>query len=515
MARLHLFFPPSEAALVAFLGIITARSDASHNLKLHMIANNEQEAHSPLKVPYILMMLFCIVNFDILRNLKESMLITRLGAEAIPFVKFWVVMPVAFCFLVIYSLLANRLNKRLLFSVTLIPFLVWMVLFCRYIFPNLDLFLANDLSIALKEWLPESLLVISGLVRYWPLTLFYAIAELWGAAVLCILFWTSVNDSFNTESARHFYPLLTVVGNSGSIFSGSLLIYCISVQENWEKSLSSVCLLFLIFGVLILGLNEYCHRVRLRIPSLTVSGQKKQTTTCLPFWQSARYLSASPYLGCIALTMLSYCISINLIEVAWKNQLVRVYPSEIDYARFMGRLTFCYGLGCLVCGILLSYFLRKGWKLAALATPVIMVATALPFFLISLANEYQIELLGFGYFNLLLAGVTIGMVGNVFSKSAKYTFFDTTKEMAFIPLNDEQKYKGKAAIELIASRLGKSGSSFILQFLILSFGSLSYALPWITGIFFLVIGLWFYSIHQLDKQYLNKISINSLKNKTS
>ena len=479
-----------------------------------MTVNNEQEAHTPLKVPYILMMFFCIVNFDILRNLKESMLITRIGAEAIPFVKFWVVMPVALCFLVTYSLLANRLNKRLLFSVTLIPFLIWMLLFSRFIFPNLNLFLANDLSIALRARLPESLLVISDLVQYWPLTLFYAIAELWGAAVLCILFWTSVNDSFNTESAKRFYPFLTVAGNSGSILSGSLLIYCISSQTSWEQSLSVVCILFFIFGLCILGLHEYCYRIHQRTHSLALSGQKKQSATSLPFWQSVRYLTASPYLGCIALIMLSYCISINLIDVAWKNQLVRVYPSETDYARFMGKLTFCYGLGCVVCGFLLSYLVKKGWRVAAFATPVIMAATAVPFFLVSLANEYQAELPGFGYFNLLLAGVVIGMIGNVFSKSAKYTFFDTTKEMAFVPLNDEQKYKGKAAIELIVSRFGKSGSSFILQFLILSFGSLSYALPWVTGIFFLVIGLWFYSIYQLDKQYRDKIAINSLKNKT-
>ena len=442
------------------------------------------------------------------------MLITRVGAEAIPFVKFWVVMPLAFCFLVTYSLLANRLNKRYLFFVTLIPFLVWMLLFSSFIFPNLTLFLANDLSITLSESLPESLQVISGLVRYWPLTLFYAIAELWGAAVLCILFWTSVNDSFSTEAAKGFYPTLTLSGNSASMFSGPLLIYCVNIQTSWDKSLSILCLLFLIFGAFILVLNEYCHKIRQRTDSLAVSGQKQQTTTSLPFWESIRYLSVSPYLGCIALIMLSYCISINLVEVAWKNQLVRVYSSEADYARFMGTLTFYYGLGCVVCGIVLSYLLKKGWRMAAFATPVIMVTTALPFFLVSLANEYEVELLGFGYFNLLLAGVAIGMIGNVFSKSAKYTFFDTTKEMAFVPLNDEQKYKGKAAIELIVSRLGKSGSSFVLQFLILSFGSLSYALPWMAGIFFLVIVLWFYSIYQLDKQYKGKLAINSLKNKT-
>ena len=477
-----------------------------------MTARNDQETSSPLRAPYILMMFLCIVNFDILRNLKESMLIPRIGAEAIPFVKFWVVLPVAFCFLVTYSLLANRLNKRHLFTVTLLPFLLWIPLFSQFIFPNLDYFSAINLSKMLQQWLPESLLVISGLVKYWPLTLFYAIAELWGAAVLCILFWASVNDSFNTESAKRFYPLLTITGNSASIFSGPLIIYCVTSQAQWESGLDILSILFIVFGILIFGLHEYCCHIRLKNPSGFIAVQRK-TTTSLPFRESVSYLSSSPYLGFIALIMVSYCISINLIEVAWKNQLVQLYPTETGYSRFMGKLTFFYGAGCLLCGGLLSFLLRKGWCTAALATPLIMFISALPFFLVSLPHPQLMAHLGLEHLNLLLVGVALGMVSVVFSKSAKYTLFDTTKEMVFVPLNDEQKYKGKAAIELIVSRLGKSGSSFILQFLIFSFGSLSCALPWIAIIFFIAIGFWIYSIYQLDKRYASKIAINSLKNK--
>ena len=459
------------------------------------------------------MMFLCIVNFDIFRNLKESMLITRVGAEAIPFVKFWVVMPVAFFFLVTYSLLANRLNKKRLFTVSLLPFLIWAPLFSEFIFPNLDCFSAAGLSDMLQKWLPDSLQVVSGLVRYWPLTLFYAVAELWGAAVLCTLFWTSVNDTYTTETAKQFYPLLTIVGNSASIFSGPLLIYCVDSKESWEESLSAMCFLFMIFGLAFLLIHEYCDRIRQRFPSCVIAVQKKKTTTSLPFWQSIRYLAASPYLGCIALIMICYCFSINLVEVAWKNQLVRLYPSETDYSYFMGKLTFCYGVGCLICGVLLSYLLKKGWVTAALATPAIMLVTALPFFVVSLADLQGANQFGFGGGNLLVAGVVIGMVNNVLSKSAKYTLFDATKEMAFVPLNNEQKYKGKAAIELIVSRLGKSGSSFVLQFLILSFGSLTYALPWLSGLFFLVIWLWFCSVHRLNKKYTALVRLHSLKNK--
>ena len=68
----------------------------------------------------------------------------------------------------------------------------------------------------------------------------------------------------------------------------------------------------------------------------------------------------------------------------------------------------------------------------------------------------------------LYLAVIIGAAQNIFSKSSKYSLFDPCKETAYIPLDDEIRTKGKAAIDVICNPLGKSGGALIQQVMIFS-----------------------------------------------
>ncbi len=73
--------------------------------------------------------------------------------------------------------------------------------------------------------------------------------------------------------------------------------------------------------------------------------------------------------------------------------------------------------------------------------------------------------------------------------------------MAYIPLEDEIKTKGKAAIDVICNPLGKSGGALIQQFMIIGFGSLAASTPYLGMILLGIVLLWIAAAKDLDVQF--------------
>jgi AAA family ATP:ADP antiporter len=144
---------------------------------------------------------------------------------------------------------------------------------------------------------------------------------------------------------------------------------------------------------------------------------------------------------------------------------------------------------------------RKGWGFAALVTPIVLLITGIGFFGFIIFRDNMAGLIATLGTTPLFLAVIFGTAQNIMSKSSKYSLFDPTKEMAYIPLDEESKVKGKAAVDVVGARLGKSGGSMI-QLGLLAFGPLVAISPYIGTVLIIIIVAWIIAARSLNKQFL-------------
>ena len=131
-----------------------------------------------------------------------------------------------------------------------------------------------------------------------------------------------------------------------------------------------------------------------------------------------------------------------------------------------------------------------------MATPSIMAVISVPFFVCILLGIDNNPL-------RLQTAVLCGTILSLVSKTSKYALFDPTTQMAYIPLDEESKVKGKAAIDVLGSRIGKSGGSFIQQGLVFGFGNILNAAPVVATIYYSVLVAWISAANRLSTLFQN------------
>ena len=465
-------------------------------------------------LPTFFMFFLISFNYTILRDTKDSLLVTApgSGAEAIVFLKLWGVLPFAVLFMLLYSKLSNKLSKEKLFYATITPFLVFFALFAFLIYPMRDYLHPHAFADTLQGILPDGLKGFVALIRNWSFSLFYIMAELWGSVALSLVFWGFANDIMKVNEAKRFYAVLGLGANIALPVSGSLIVYFSDIRKKlpegtdaWGATLNSLMTLVVVAGVLAMGIYYWMNRNVLNDPKFYNPSEVKQKKSKpkMSMKESFSYLLKSKYMGYLAILVIGYGISINIVEVTWKSQLKLAYPNPNDYSTFMGKFSF-------MTGIITSFMMlfvggnvvRKfGWRTAALVTPITLLVTGVIFFSVVLFKGNLTGLIAALGTSPLMLAVIIGMIQNIMSKSTKYSLFDPTKEMAYIPLDQESKVKGKAAIDVVGARLGKSGGSLLQMILITTLGSVSAIIPYVGVILFGIIAAWIIAVNALSKRF--------------
>lgn len=472
-------------------------------------------------------MMFCILFiYTVLRDTKDAILVNApgAGAESLAFAKGIGVTASAVLFMILYTKAANLFNREGLFYVTALPFLVFFGLYPYCIYPFVGSIHMSLETIQSYQELYPTIKWIIPLVGNWTYTLFYILSELWGSAVLSLLFWQFANAITPVKEARRFYGMFGFLGNFGLLLSGPAIIFIsesihnmgLSRSESTGLMLQYLMALVIVAGIVLISTFYWINRNVLTNKLYydpEAMGETKKKKAKLSMMESFKYILQSPYLGLIAMLVLAYGVSINLFEGVWKGQIKIAYPTEVEYNRVMGGLSTVTGGIAVILMLVGSNLLRAfSWRTCALITPAVLITGILTFFGVIYYNNTLmpegmkiVDAISQGVIKkeLIVFVVTLGLLVNAFGKAVKYSLFDPTKEMAYIPLDAELKVKGKAAVDVIGGRGGKSAGSYVQMGLLTVFsGSALYQLvPIIAPVAIGIVFLWILSVFGLSKRF--------------
>ena len=228
-------------------------------------------------------MMFCILFiYTVLRDTKDAILVNApgAGAESLAFAKGIGVTASAVIFMILYTKAANLFNREGLFYVTALPFLLFFGLYPYCIYPFVSsLHMSLDTIHSYQELYPAVKWMIP-LIGNWTYTLFYILSELWGSAIVSLLFWQFANGITPVKEARRFYGMFGFVGNFGLLLSGPAIIYIshsihslgLSRSESTGLMLQYLMAFVIVAGIVLLSTFYWMNRNVLPIALLRSRG---------------------------------------------------------------------------------------------------------------------------------------------------------------------------------------------------------------------------------------------------
>lgn len=467
-------------------------------------------------LPMGIILLLILFNYTIMRNTKDALIGTSAGAgiEAIPYLKSIFVMSMAIGFVVLYTKLANLFSQEKLFYICVSTFIGFFGLFAFILYPMVEV-IHPDIAVvqSLQAEFPRFKFLFS-VWGVWSYSLYYVMSELWGSVMISLLFWQFANEVVRSEEAKRFYPMFILIGNIALILSGevgaafSRVDPTVSVHESWGQSLIYISSTIIGAGVIMMLIYRWMVKNVLSDPKYYDAASPKKEKKKKPkmgIGESFAYIFSNPYIGLIALLVLSYGMSINLIEFVWKKQIAIQYDGNPGgYNQFMGLFSQITGAATIAIIFLTKGVVSKfGWFAGAIITPVVLAITGGLFLTLVLMGDIMNPIvLGLGITSTYMA-VIVGMVQNILTKGSKYSLFDPTKEMSYIPLDQELKTKGKAVVDVIGGRMGKAAGGWTIMFLFFVTAASDGMLlaPYLGFFIAAVVCAWIVGVVALNKRY--------------
>jgi AAA family ATP:ADP antiporter len=398
------------------------------------------------------------VNLTILRSARNTLAVVDLdiGARAIPLFEFFGVLPASILMTLILAKLLQKISIQRVFFWTISFFLIFFIGFS----------LTHPYLTELR-----AVGAVDSTSLYLIYMLFYIGCELWKPALINILFMGLVNQNMTGDDARRLYAPLMLGGSIGAILAGPIISFCTSdlTYASFSNTIHSAggqwsfALYLLMTAIGVIGLiTLVLYKQLWKYFGVQSTGDMNRINRHEKF----SFSGFNSYFQNRDLQLLSWIviadyIAYSLGEVIFLEALKMSYPDPCDYCNYMGMISSWSGILTIVSALFVTPYILQNcrWVVAASVTPICLLVTEGAFFLFLRAEEMSNFLFGWSQAEWIHVVIILGTLQYCICRTAKYTLFDSSKELAYVLIPEKDRMGGKLIIDGVCARIGRGGAS--------------------------------------------------------
>jgi AAA family ATP:ADP antiporter len=352
-----------------------------------------------------------------LKPLRSSSVVKAFGPEYYPLFKqgFLLVVPII---LAVYSMASCYLSRA------------WIVYFFSSFF--------TVLTVAfwfIFKWAPSA----------WSKMAFFFYIDGY-ITVMVAIFWTYMNDTFESDEAKKLYGIIGSGGILGGI-TGSAISGNASVALGPDIILvASVFLVSIIAITYLLEKKRKIDPVQSKINTGAVCPHEdKKVSTVLT--EGISLVMKGRYLIYVVAIVGIYEIVSTVVDYQFNASSSAAFEGVAQMAQFQGQVFFYANIAAFFVMALLTPFIHRkcGIMIGLLFLPVALLLGSI------------------GYYVQPILAVSAIMIGA--EAAFAYSINQASKEILYVPLDRISKYKGKAFIDMFVFRAGKAlGAAMVLSY---------------------------------------------------
>jgi len=390
----------------------------------------------------------------IIKPVKISLFLERLGKAGLPIAYLLTAVLMGFV-VALNTKLLNILRRQLYISFSLVFFILSLFLFW--------IFFKNQ-----WKWL-------------------YYIYWFWAEIFLVILvtqFWILINDIYNPHQARRLIGFLVSGGLLGGVVGSSLASFL--VKRIGTENLLLICPFMLAAGIIIVN---SIHKVRSLEERPETEVSTKMASPKIGYFESFEILRKSRHLLFLAGIVFGDIMVTTLVDFQFNSQIATTFRGDLNLKN--EKTAFLASFFTLL--LILSYFLHVlatnrilrnfGIRVALMITPLFLLIGSLSIFLVPF---YFLI-----YWAVSIKGADISLT---------HSLSQSVRELLYIPISPEVKYKAKVFIDMFVNKLAKGLAAVLI---LLFFTLLHFSLKEMSLVVIVFIFLWIALNQQITKEYVN------------